>query len=136
MSAPGQNPPRSLTRPKPWLCHLQRVPRRIAEIDRARAVRPVEIRLDFHPRRVQPCTPIVKRRALYREAEMPRPLCAMGRYRQVRVARWLAGLGWVEDQEHTAADAVEHVPIRHPNDPFEPEHLPIEPLRLIKIISV
>src|SRR6056297_2884437 len=101
--------PDPLPCPQSWLRHLQRIPRRIAEIDRARAVRPVKIRLDFHPRRVQPGAPVVKRRAIDRETEMPRPLRAMWRHRHGRVARRLAGLGWVEDQQHTAADAVKHV---------------------------
>ena len=82
---------RSLEPPDLRLGELQAVAGRIAEIDRAPARRPLEVRLDRHAHLGQPAPPRLQLRRRGAEAHMPLALHAVRRHRQRSpppAARW------------------------------------------------
>src|SRR5262249_18325440 len=114
--------------PDSGLRELEAIAGRVAEIDRAPAAWPFEIRLDRDALICEARLPALDLVCAGRKADMTFANRPMWRHRQRAGGRCNARRLRIEDQEHLALEAVEHVPALGLAERREPEHALVEGL--------
>lgn len=132
----GGVPVGSLAAPQMWFCKFQRVSSRVAEIERAGAVGPVEFSLDGDAVIGQPIAPQGDLGAGGGKADVAGAGCAMRWNRQGGVFGGDAGLVRVEDQQNALIHAKKHVAARDAGDDRQVQDRAVERLGRDKIAGV
>src|SRR5690625_1601695 len=123
--------------PDAGLGDLDRVAGRVAEIDRAPALRPGEIGLYLDAFTHEVLAPACDLLGRAGKAEMPIALRPMWRHLHARIRfRWLSRGRWLEEQQHGLARAKEDMAPRHRRDSLELQYPLVERGRLLEVFSI
>jgi hypothetical protein len=115
---------------------LDAVARRIADIDRAPAARPLEIGLDGNAGRDQALAPHGDLARAGAKTRMSRPVAPVRGDGERGIAGWSGSGVRVEHQQHTIAAAKEHVTARLAGYHRQAEHAVIEGARRIEVVGI
>src|SRR5690606_1047423 len=115
---------------------LQRIAGRIAEINRARAVGPVEIGLDGDAMLFQMFPPAVDLRAACGKTYMTRPCRAIGWHRQMAGQWRFQGFRRLEEQQYALPAAEKRIALAGLADRLQSYHPAIEVYRLGNVADI